>query len=429
MLVPGDTLASVAQRIRAKQANDKMTNKPPRIILLYHYFHPDDVISARLFSDIALTMVKKKWDVTAMPSIRSCHHDAQPLPKSETWEGVNIHRVYRPNFKQASNKGRILNMLFMLLAWTWRAVVTRRRRNEVVIIGTDPTLGILVAIPWRILRPSSTIIHWCHDVYPEAPIAEGMLSNRSVLTRLIRWCLRRAYRRCNAIVDLGDCMRKLLAAYGSKGIQQTITPWSLVEPQAVAVADIETRNDLFGNAKLGLLYSGNLGRAHQFEDFVALARLLQQDSVHVCFAGRGPRLAELEQMIQPSDNNISFQGFAPEEVLEKRLGACDFHLVSLRPEWTGTVVPSKFFGALASGRGVIFSGSENSAIAQWIRQYELGWVLTRENVTEVAASLREIAQRPKELAALRERCFKVYQEVFSREKQMEKFIQLVVNCD
>lgn len=397
----------------------------PRLILLYHYFHPDDVISARLYSDLAVEMTKRGWDVTAMPAIRSCHNDAPPLAKNETWQDVHIRRVFRPNFKQASNKGRVFNMLFMLWAWAWRALTTSRSPKEVVVIGTDPTLGVLTAIPWRIFRPTSQIVHWCHDVYPEAPIAEGMISDRSIITRTIRWFLRRAYRRCDVIIDLGNCMRHLLNQYGSRAQKLTITPWSLVEPNSIPTADPSTRHELFGDAKLGLLYSGNLGRAHQFEDFVTLARQLQGEAIHVCFAGRGPRLTELELMVQATDTNISFAGFAPEEVLEKRLSACDFHLVSLRPEWTGTVVPSKFFGALASGRGVIFSGSEDSAIAQWIRQYELGWVLTKDNVAEVAYQLRMIAERPEELAALRERCFRVYHEVFSRARQMEKFVEVM----
>lgn len=354
-----------------------------------------------------------------MPAIRSCHQDAERLNKVETWNGVLIRRVYRPDFKQASNKGRILNMLFMLWAWSWRAVITPRSRQESVIIGTDPTLAILVAIPWRIFRPQSTIVHWCHDVYPEAAVAEGMLREDGWITGTLSWFLRRAYRRCDKIIDLGSCMRELLARYGSKAQRYTVTPWSLVEPDSVSVVDAETRNDLFGQAKLGLLYSGNLGRAHQFEDFILLARELRQDSIHFCFAGRGPRVSELEKMVEPSDTNIGFGDFAAEEVLEKRLGACDFHLVSLRPEWTGAVVPSKFFGAIASGRGVIFSGSEKSAIAQWIIEYQLGWVLTRANVRDVAADLRRIANQPEELTALRERCFRVYREIFSREKQIE----------
>ena len=44
---------------------------------------------------------------------------------------------------------------------------------------------------------------------------------------------------------------------------------------------------------------------------------------------------------------LAMKGVSETE-LEKRLSACDFHLVSLRPEWTGTVIPSKFFGALSA---------------------------------------------------------------------------------
>jgi hypothetical protein len=144
-----------------------------------------------------------------------------------------------------------------------------------------------------------------------------MLSHRSPLISIIRWFLRRAYRRCDVIADLGDCMRKLLAAYGSKAEPMTITPWSLVEPTIITIADPSTRRDLFADAKLGLLYSGNLGRAHQFEDFVELGETLRQDSIHVCFAGRGPRLAELEQLVHNHDTNISFAGICPRRCSRK----------------------------------------------------------------------------------------------------------------
>ena len=99
---------------------------------------------------------------------------------------------------------------------------------------------------------------------------------------------------------------------------------------------------------------------------------------------------------------------------------CDFHLVSLRPEWTGSVVPSKFFGAIASGRGVIFSGREESAIARWTRQYDLGWVLTSGNLEEISGELRRISQQPEGLDALHSRCLQVNRDVFSKEQQIEK---------
>ena len=98
----------------------------------------------------------------------------------------------------------------------------------------------------------------------------------------------------------------------------------------------------------------------------------------------------------------------------QRLSAADIHLVSLQPEWTGTLVPSKFFGSLAIGRPVIFAGSEDSAIARWTRMYKLGWVLTKDNLNEVAEELARISTTPGRMEELNRRCYQVYQDVFSR---------------
>jgi glycosyltransferase involved in cell wall biosynthesis len=110
---------------------------------------------------------------------------------------------------------------------------------------------------------------------------------------------------------------------------------------------------------------------------------------------------------------VSFAGFAPESELERRLSAADVHLVSLRPEWTGVVVPSKFFGSLAAGRPTVFAGSPDSAIAGWIREFGVGWVLTPSNREAVAADLRALAADPARLAALQRHCHAVYHEHFS----------------
>lgn len=156
----------------------------------------------------------------------------------------------------------------------------------------------------------------------------------------------------------------------------------------------------------------NLGRR--------LARELESDAVRLCFAGRGNRMDELRKLAE-GVSNVMFAGFAPESELERRLGACDLHLVSLRAEWAGTVVPSKFFGALAAGRGVVYAGPPDSAVARWIDEYQVGWVLTPANVPAVAADLRRLAALPADLAALNARCHAVYQEHFSKAHQIARW--------
>ncbi len=427
--------------------SDKPRVRLPRVVLLYHYFYPDDVISARLFSDLAIELTQQGYDVTAMPSIRSCHDEQLTYPKVESWQGVRIRRVWRPAWKQASNRGRLGNAFAVLVGWSWRAIWWSRNGRETVILGTDPILSVLTAIVWRVFRPRARIIHWVHDVYPQAAIADELIRPHSLAARVLNRLLRIAYRRCNVVADLGPCMRAVMSeALGittskqvsptaaktstgtilsPSGVQVTLPPWSLVEPNCVPLAKPEVRSDLFGAAMLGLLYSGNLGRGHLFEPFLQLARNFSTEEISLCFAGRGVRFEDLKRSLTSEDKNIRLLGFASESQLEERLAAADVHLVSLKPAWTGSVIPSKFFGSLASGRPVLFAGSSDSSLAIWIREFGVGWVLDDSDFQAVVDAMKEYARDPIARSTMNNHCFEVYQERFSKKVQLSSWVRLL----
>jgi glycosyltransferase involved in cell wall biosynthesis len=200
----------------------------------------------------------------------------------------------------------------------------------------------------------------------------------------------------------------------------TYTPWALSEPSAPAQPDPEERATMFGSAPVGLMYSGNFGKAHAFDTLLALARKLRPEGVPFVFNVRGNRVQELKSAVTPDDTNISFGAFVPQDKLELRLRAADVHIVSLRPEYVGTVVPSKFQGALAAGRPILYAGPKNSAIAQWIESLGLGWILTDETLDEVAAQILDLRSRPETLESLKQRCFSVYQSQFSRRAILDR---------
>jgi glycosyltransferase involved in cell wall biosynthesis len=234
--------------------------------------------------------------------------------------------------------------------------------------------------------------------------------------------LKAAYRACDLIVDIGPCMRKALAGYGSSARCITLPPWALVEPLEPLPTIASERETVFGDARLGLSYSGNFGRAHSHDLLLALARKLRGDGrIRFAFSIRGNRAQAVHDAVTEADTNVSFVPFAPIERLRERLGAADVHLVSLRPEWTGAVVPSKFFGALAAGRPVIFAGSADSGLAHWIREHRVGWLLTAETLDDVAYELRRLVDAPGDLAALRKRCHEVYTKCFSREHLLDRW--------
>lgn len=388
----------------------------PSALILYHYFHPDDVVSAIHVSDLAAGLSERGWDATALPSNRGCRDESLTYPPRSEWRGVKIRRVWRPRWRQANTFGRIGNLTWMLAAWS---VAALRYKTDVLIIGTDPILSLLVAIPWKVLRPRVKIAHWCFDLYPDAAIADGILRPGSLLARVSRWLMRVAYSRCDLIADIGECMRARIRtdAPGAKFV--TLTPWAFAEPGAPPAADLAERRELFGGARLGLLYSGNLGRAHSYERTLSLARRLHNAGVEFAFSVRGNaetnlRAAINENRVNGSSGNVQMHGFVAQNRLETRLSAADVHIVTLREEWTGTVVPSKFFGALAVGRPVLFEGSPDSAVARWIREFGIGWLLTTESEAAVAAEFEELGRTPTRLAELFGRCHQAYASQFSK---------------
>jgi glycosyltransferase involved in cell wall biosynthesis len=399
-----------------------MTERRPRVTVLYHYFPPDDVVSARHLGEFCQNLAAQGWQVEAWPSHRGCRDESVTYPLREDWQGVAVRRVWRPRFRQASSLGRLLNAAWMLVSWC-SAAWSRRGAPDVLVIGTDPILSVLVGLVVKKRWPQVRLVHWCFDLYPEAAVAEGMLKADGWLVRALRPLLRAAYASCDLVADLGLCMREHLDHYGHGARRVTMVPWALDEPAEVERPDPATRRELFGDASLGLLYSGNFGRAHSYAEILELARRLQGAPLHFCFGVRGNRAEELRRAIDPQQANVSLAGFAPEAALGKRLAAADIHLVSLRPEWTGLVVPSKFFGALAAGRPVLFAGSRDAAIARWIREHGVGWVLEPDTLDSLVRQLRQLAASPAQLEALQRHCHQVYQREFSRRRVMDDWDQ------
>ena len=389
----------------------------PSALIFYQYFHPDDVVSSTHLTDFAAGLVSRGWQVTALPCNRSCRKRSIRFAAHSTYGGVHIRRLWRPAFSQSSTWGRLANSAWMLARWCLSAF---KYKPDVVIIGTDPVLSAAVAIPWKLIRRKTQTVHWCFDLYPEAAVADGLLKDGKTLG-LLRSLMCQSYKRLDLIADLGDCMRQRLLQYGSPAKHTTLPPWAIAEPAQPLTIDLEERAAIFGNAKLALMYSGNFGRAHSYAELLLIARQMRDADAHFAFSIRGNRVTELRNSVRTDDSNISFVPFASTDGLEARLSAPDIHVVSLRKEWTGTVVPSKFFGALAAGRPVLFIGSEDSCIARLIREHGVGWVCPPGGERDVAIRLRRLSERPQSISELHAHCHRVYQTHFRRDVILDCF--------
>jgi colanic acid biosynthesis glycosyl transferase WcaI len=398
----------------------------PRLLVLYHFFHPDPVVSARIFSDLAEEQTRRGWEVTVLTCNRSHADSAVRYAADETWNGVRIHRVFRPAWSQKHPVPRLGNSAWLLSAWLLRS--RQLGDFDAIVIGSDPSFAAALAIPLRALRPRTPIFHWCLDVFPDAGEAEWTGATR-LLSPPARAVMSAAYRSCDVVVDLGPCMRRRLERYGGSPRRETLTPWALVEPETPAEPDPAVRREIFGaRSRLGLLYAGSISRSHDFESLLRLARACRAragDEISLCFACTGTSLPALKAAVRTDDTNVRFAPFTDEATLQRRLEAADFHLGSLRPEFTGIVVPSKFFAALAVARPFIFAGAADAGIAQWIREYGVGMTLLPGQVDQVADRLAALRDDPAGIRAGRQTALETYRRHFSKRLVNDRWAALL----
>jgi len=397
------------------------TNRPS-ILLLYHFFFPDDVAGASYMYQLAQELTQRGWHVTVLTTNRYCHEPHRHIPhKEEHVQGIQVIRLPRPAWNQATPLQRMLNSAWVIAGWLLKLV--RMQSFDVLLVGSDPAFAPLI-IPGALFCNKATIFaHWCFDLYPEVAMADSDVQMHTTIVAWLQRLMGRSYRAAHLIADLGSCMRRRLAAYNHGAQEVTLVPWALVEPEALTPPNPELRKRMFGDAAFGLLYSGTLGRAHDYEMFLKLARLLRHRSPHIrlCFAARGNKVAELKKALTYEDTNIALVDFVAESMLEEHLNAADMHMISMNKEWSGLVVPSKFFGSLATGKPVIYAGPADSAIACLLREHEIGFYIDEKTLEDVVIKLDLLSKNSGVLNILQKNAFEVYKNSFSKKIMVDKW--------
>jgi glycosyltransferase involved in cell wall biosynthesis len=134
-------------------------------------------------------------------------------------------------------------------------------------------------------------------------------------------------------------------------------------------------------------YSGNLGRAHDFETIAGAMKRLPR--VKFVFTGGG---AQLDAVKSAAPANAEFRAYVAREQLSESLSSVDAHLVSLKPALEGLIVPSKFYGILAVARPVIFIGAHDGELARLIEAYRCGVVVEPGDVEGLVRAVENLAR-------------------------------------
>lgn len=325
------------------------------VVFLNRFYAPDHSATAQILTDLAEHLAAAGRDVHVIASRAVYGQEDGLLPRDETLAGVAVRRVATPA-RRRGMAGRVLAYLAYLVAapvLLWRIA----RPGTIVVVKTDPPLlsvPVALVARWR----GAVLVPWLQDLYPEVAVAYGIGAVKGSVGQMLGGLRNHSLRGAARVVAIGERMAERVANAGVARDRIAVIPnWSDdagIVPLAAHAPRLRAEWGIAPDAFV-LAYSGNLGRAHEYDTLLAAAaRLRERRDIVFLFIGGGHVAAQLaEAVVAAGLTNFRFAPYQPRAALSESLSTGDAHWISLRPEFEGLIVPSKVFGVCAAGRAVI----------------------------------------------------------------------------
>jgi glycosyltransferase involved in cell wall biosynthesis len=397
-----------------------------RLLFINQYYWPDHASTAQHLSDLVELLAARGYECHVLCA-SSRYQPGEPRPPAhEVHDGVCVHRVTATSLGRRGTWARMTDYLSFYAGAVVRALLLPRF-DAVITLTTPPIIGLIGAV-LRWLK-GSVHIYWSMDLHPDASLALGSMQAGKLWVRALSSLSRFVYRRADHVVALGPYMADRIALKQvAAGRITTIPVWSSRdEIYPIPRGANSLRKALGLNNAFVAMYSGNLGLAHSFDEFLEAARRLDGKSdIIFLFVGGGPRLGEVEAAKERHKlANVRVLDSVPRTQLHMSLSAADVHLISMRPEMAGIVVPGKLYGIMAAGRPALFVGPEHCETADTIRLAGCGLTIAPEDPGGLTAALVHLASDPSLVRRMGERGRSAFLAAYERRLCCNRWADLV----
>lgn len=387
-----------------------------KLIFINRFFYPDYSATSQMLSDLAFFFSGEGHSVHVVTSRLRYDRTEETLLPTEEIRNIIVHRVWTSRFGRHFLPTRAIDYLTFYLTASWK-LFRLVGQGDVVIAKTDPPM-ISVPTAWIARVRGAKLINWLQDLFPEVAMT---LKVRGLNGRIGRSLLRMRNKSLqSAVVNvvIGERMKDRLVLEGVPAGQiRVIHNWAngdLIRPittphEGMAALlnsndlNVESRREQYSHesnlreewdlkGKFVVGYSGNLGRAHEFDTILdAATQLRSEKDIAFLFIGGGAQREGIEKDgIRRGLDNLVFRPYQPREMLRESLGIPDVHLVVLRPELEGLIVPSKFYSILAAGKPTLFVGEPQGEIASIINEGGIGQSIQSDDSEALAQQILEL---------------------------------------
>jgi colanic acid biosynthesis glycosyl transferase WcaI len=386
-----------------------------KIVFVNRFFYPDYSATSQILTDLVFHLAKTGSSVHVVTSRQVYDDPNAVLPANDNVCSVRVTRVWATRFGRQNLLGRTLDYLTFYVSAAWNLFIWLKP-GDIVVAKTDPPLISVVAAMVATIRQAK-LVNWIQDLFPEVAgaLSAGGIGRLVGMLRSVRnWSLRTASKN----IVIGEGMATKLTEEGIQlGTVQVIHNWAdgcAIQPVSRDKNDLRREWNLEDVFVVG--YSGNMGRAHEFDTILDAAEKLKRDAnIIFLFIGGGAQRDRIEEEARRRClENIMFKPYQPREQLALSLSIPDVHLISLQPSLEGLIVPSKFYGIAAAGRPTIFIGNPDGEIARLLKDSGGGWFVSVGDAPCLESCIRELAKSPDKAQQAGSRARQVFDNRYSK---------------
>ncbi len=392
-----------------------------RVLLISEHFEPATGATAQLMSDLAQGLRDRSWNVTVLtstPGRSEASSNSQP-------QVVRLGHLSAGKAKRAGVVQKALGgVLFFWSSLLW--VLFRGRRGDLVfIVSNPPFIGLLGPLLRRLRRLNYIFLF--QDLFPRTAVISGVLPAAGPITGSWQWLMGTVCKQSAATIVLSDSMRqRLLRDCGQPLPLRVIHNWAVEQAKLTPRGSNPFAAEHGYQERFTLQYSGNYGRLHDLLTLLEAARILKPHPVQFVFIGGGVKQSQIDVYREAfALQNVLRLPYQPRATLADSLGACDLAAIGLVPGGEDTMAPCKFYGILASGRGVVLVARRTCDLAQIVLNEGIGVVVEPGESEALAEELLQLSKNPDRVQAMGDRARSLYADRFGRERSVTAYAQLL----
>lgn len=404
----------------------------PSVWMINHYAITPDLPGGTRHYDFACELSRLGCQTSIFASdINLAIRKHCKLIKDELFQVEKIDNVkfvwVRAAIYQKNNWRRFWNMISF--SYNTVKVSSQIDENPEVIIGSSPHPFAALAAYQIAKRKNAKFFLELRDLWPQALIDMGGLSEYHPATILMRKLEGYLYLRAEKIIVLAEGSTDYLVKRWKVPREKIVyLPNGVHMENFTCNMDRECLRQKYGFNKQTLIYTGAHGPANSLDTVIDAAVLLRErEEIEIILVGDGPLKKDLVNKVEYLGlKNIRFIDPIPKSEIPGILKAADIALISLQAAdaFSYAISPNKLFDYMAARKPVICSVAGN--VGELVMSSNVGITVKPENPRLLADAILEMNNKSKaELQHMGDNGYHVVNKDYSRQSIAERLFTVL----